>query len=162
MTTPYPDHPQLTGNFAPIRMECDLDDVIVRGDLPAELDITYYRNGPDPQFPPRGDHHWFAGDGMLHMFRIRGGRVRYRNRWARTAKWTLERREGRSLFNPFNPMDTDPVAEGVETDGLANTNVVWHGAGCWPSRKATRRSNSTRRRSTRRASGSLTNASKAR
>ena len=127
MTTPYPDHPQLTGNFAPIRMECDLDDVIVRGDLPAELDITYYRNGPDPQFPPRGDHHWFAGDGMLHMFRIRGGRVRYRNRWARTAKWTLERREGRSLFNPFNPMDTDPVAEGVETDGLANTNVVWHG-----------------------------------
>ena len=127
MTTPYPDHPQLAGNFAPIRMECDLDDVIVRGDLPADLDITYYRNGPDPQFPPRGDHHWFAGDGMLHMFRIRDGRVRYRNRWVRTVKWTLERREGRSLFNPFNPMDTDPVAQGVETDGLANTNVVWHG-----------------------------------
>ena len=127
MTTPYPDHPQLAGNFAPIRMECDLDDLIVRGDLPADLDITYYRNGPDPQFPPRGDHHWFAGDGMLHMFRIRDGRVRYRNRWVRTVKWTLERREGRSLFNPFNPMDTDPVAQGVETDGLANTNVVWHG-----------------------------------
>ena len=66
MTTPYPDHPQLRGNYAPIRMECDLDDVIVRGDLPADLDITYYRNGPDPQFPPTADHHWFAGDGMLH------------------------------------------------------------------------------------------------
>ena len=103
MTTPYPDHPQLTGNFAPIRMECDIDDVIVRGDLPADLDITYYRNGPDPQFPPRGEHHWFGGDGMLHMFRIRDGRVRYRNRWVRTVKWTVERREGRSLFSPPEP-----------------------------------------------------------
>ena len=127
MTTPYPDHPQLIGNFAPIRMECDIDDVIVRGELPPDLDITYYRNGPDPQFPPRGDHHWFAGDGMLHMFHIRDGRVRYRNRWARTVKWTLERREGRSLYNPFNPMENDPVTQGVLEDGLANTNIVWHG-----------------------------------
>ena len=127
MTTPYPAHPQLVGNYAPIRMECDIDDVIVRGELPADLDITYYRNGPDPQFPPRGGHHWFAGDGMLHMFRIQDGRVRYRNRWARTAKWNLERREGRSLYNPFNPLENDPVTQGMKEDGLANTNVVWHG-----------------------------------
>lgn len=127
MTTPYPDHPQLTGNFAPIRMECDLDDVIIRGEIPRDLSITYYRNGPDPQFPPKGDHHWFAGDGMLHMFVIEDGRVRYRNRWVRTVKWQLERRERRSLYNPFNPMGNDPVTQGVEEDGLANTNVVWHG-----------------------------------
>ena len=127
MTTPYPTHAQLMGNFAPIRMECDIDDVIVRGEFPADLDITYYRNGPDPQFPPRGNHHWFAGDGMLHMFRIRDGRVRYRNRWARTVKWTLERREGRSLYDPFNPPDNDPITQGVTEDGLANTNIVWHG-----------------------------------
>ena len=127
MTTPYPDHPQLQGNFAPIRMECDIDDVIVRGELPADLDITYYRNGPDPQFPPRAEHHWFAGDGMVHMFHVENGHVRYRNRWVRTAKWGLERREGRSLFNPFNPMDNDPVTQGVQEDGLANTNIVWHG-----------------------------------
>ena len=127
MTTPYPDHPQLTGNYAPIRMECDIDDVIVRGELPPDLDVTYYRNGPDPQFPPMGEHHWFAGDGMLHMFRIENGRVRYRNRWARTGKWKAERREGRSLVNPFNPMANDPAAAHAEDDGLANTNVVWHG-----------------------------------
>ena len=127
MTTPYPDHPQLTGNFAPIRMECDIDDVIVRGELPADLDITYFRNGPDPQFPPRGEHHWFAGDGMLHMFHIQNGRVRYRNRWVRTAKWALERREGRSLYNPFNPMENDPITQEAADEGLANTNVIWHG-----------------------------------
>ena len=127
MAAPYPDHPQLRGNYAPIRMECDIDDVIVRGELPADLDITYYRNGPDPQFPPMGEHHWFAGDGMLHMFNIHNGRVRYRNRWARTGKWIAERREGRSLVNPFNPMANDPAAAQAKDDGLANTNVVWHG-----------------------------------
>ena len=127
MTTPYPDHPQLQGNFAPIRMECDVDDVVVRGELPRDLDITYYRNGPDPQFPPRHDHHWFAGDGMLHMFRIQNGRVRYRNRWVRTGKWQAERREGRSLVNPFNPLQNDRAARGMQDDGLANTNIVWHG-----------------------------------
>ena len=40
MTTPYPGHPQLRGNYAPIRMECDIDDVIVRGELPRDLDIA--------------------------------------------------------------------------------------------------------------------------
>lgn len=109
-------------------MECDIDDVTVRGELPRDLDITYYRNGPDPQFPPMGDYHWFAGDGMLHMFRIQDGRVRYRNRWVRTGKWTIERREGRNLIDPFNPVLNDPAAADAERDGLANTNVVWHGS----------------------------------
>jgi carotenoid cleavage dioxygenase len=127
MTAPYPDHPQLRGNFAPLRMECDLEDVIVRGELPRELSVTYYRNGPDPQYPPRGSHHWFAGDGMIHMFRIEDGRVRYRNRWARTVKWRMERAAGRALFSAFDPAASDPSVAGVAEDGLANTNVVWHG-----------------------------------
>src|SRR6056297_2131377 len=127
MTHPYPDHPQLRGNFAPLRMEGDVADVVVRGDIPVDLSLTYYRNGPDPQFPPRGAHHWFGGDGMLHMFRLHQGRVSYRNRWARTVKWTHEREAHQALFNPFNPMENDPSVAGVEQDGLANTNVVWHG-----------------------------------
>ena len=128
MTTPYPKkHPQLKGNYAPLRMECDLDDMIIEGELPRDLNVTYFRNGPDPQFPPRGWHHWFAGDGMLHQFKIQDGRMRYRNRWARTVKWNLEREAGEALFNPFNPMESEPSVAMMETDGLANTNVVWHG-----------------------------------
>jgi len=127
MTSPYPNHPQLSGNFAPIRMECDVDDCIIEGELPSDLQGTYYRNGPDPQFPPLGHHHWFGGDGMVHMWQIDGGRVRYRNRWARTVKWTLERAAGRSLMNYFDPVRNDPSVAGVAEDGLANTNVVWHG-----------------------------------
>ena len=46
MAKPYPNHPQLRGNFAPIRMECDVADVIIRGEMPAELDVSYF-----PQWP---------------------------------------------------------------------------------------------------------------
>ena len=127
MAKPYPNHPQLRGNFAPIRMEADVSDVIVRGDLPTDLNVTYFRNGPDPQYAPRGDHHWFGGDGMLHRFHIQDGRVSYNNRWLRTVKWNLEHAAGEALFNPFNPFENDPSVAGVETDGLANTNVIWHG-----------------------------------
>ncbi|GIT39055.1 MAG: hypothetical protein Ct9H300mP8_02510 [Gammaproteobacteria bacterium] len=91
MTEPYPAHPQLQGNFAPIRMEADIDDLVIEGELPRSLEVAYYRNGPDPQFPPRGEHHWFAGDGMLHQFVIADGKVRYRNRWLQTVKWHKER-----------------------------------------------------------------------
>lgn len=127
MTQPYPDHPQLRGNYAPLRMECELNDVIITGEMPADLDISYYRNGPDPQFTPRGDYHWFGGDGMLHLFNISGGRVGYRNRWVRTTKFEMEREAGEALFNPMNPMANDERTHGVETNGLANTNVVFHG-----------------------------------
>lgn len=127
MTHLYPDHPYLKQNFAPIRMECDVHDLVVDGEVPRELDGTYYRNGPDPQYPPRGSHHWFAGDGMIHSFHFENGRVSYRNRWVRTVKWNRERTAGESLFDPFNPLNSDPSVMWMETDGLANTNIVWHG-----------------------------------
>ena len=38
-----------------------------------------------------------------------------------------EREAGRALFNPFNPLDQDPTVAGLETDGVANTNIIWHG-----------------------------------
>jgi carotenoid cleavage dioxygenase len=127
MAKPFPKHPNLVGGYAPIQMECDAPDLIIEGEVPKDLYGTFYRNGPNPQFAPRGDHHWFGGDGMVHAFHIENGKVSYRNRWARTKKWLLEHEAGHSLFNPLNPMDVDPSVQGVETDGVANTNIVWHG-----------------------------------
>ena len=37
MTTTYPSHPNLDGNYAPLRMECDLNDLIVEGEIPKDL-----------------------------------------------------------------------------------------------------------------------------
>ncbi len=127
MAKRFPDHPNLVGGFAPIQMECDAPDLIIEGEIPDGLSGTFYRNGPNPQFAPRGDHHWFAGDGMIHAFHIDSGRVSYNNRWVRTVKWHKEHEANQSLFGGFNPMDSDPSVMGLETDGLANTNVIWHG-----------------------------------
>ncbi len=127
MAQPFPHHPNLVGGFEPLRTECDAHDLVVEGEVPRELRGVFLRNGPNPQYAPRGDYHLFAGDGMVHGFYIEDGRVDYRNRWVRTVKFDKERAAGRALFSAMNPMDTDPSVQGLQTDGLANTNVVWHG-----------------------------------
>ena len=118
-------NPYLTGNFAPVRSEDDFDLEIV-GQIPAAISGAFYRNGPNPQFEPRGDYHWFGGDGMIHGFFVEGGKVAYRNRFVRTPKWELENSAGKAMFATFgNPMESDPSVFGKDS-GVANTNIVWH------------------------------------
>jgi carotenoid cleavage dioxygenase len=128
MSKPFPvDDPFLRGYYAPLHMECDAPNLPITGEMPRELDGWLYRNGPNPQFAPRGPYHWFSGDGMLHAFHIDNGRVSYRNRWVRTPKWELEHAEGEGLSGSFgNPRYTDPRVMKLNST-LANTNVVWHG-----------------------------------
>ncbi len=128
MALPFPADPYMQKGFAPIRFECDYAHLGIEGALPRELDGTFYRIGPNPQFAPRGRYNPLHGDGMVHAFRLRNGEVSYRNRWIRTRQWTLERAAGRSLFGaPGDPTGTDPDVAGLQTDGVANTNLVWHG-----------------------------------
>ncbi|MFN3512803.1 MAG: carotenoid oxygenase family protein [Phenylobacterium sp.] len=126
MAAPYPVDPLLSGPFAPIRMECDCADLILEGDLPRGLEGTLYRIGPNPQFAPRGAYNPLQGDGMIHAFRLEGGRVSYRNRWVRTRQWSLEREAGRALFATADPRDHDPSVAGVRSQGAANTHIVAH------------------------------------
>ena len=117
--------PYLSGNFAPVRSEDDFK-LAVQGEIPAGLSGAFYRNGPNPQFDPIDDYHWFSGDGMIHGFFVEGGQVHYRNRYARTPKWNLENAAGRALWGTFgNPMTSDPSVAGQD-GGVANTNILWH------------------------------------
>lgn len=117
-------NPFLAGNFAPLRSEDDYA-LEVAGDFPPGLRGAYYRNGPNPQFEPRGQYHWFTGDGMIHAFFVDGGEVAYRNRYVRTPKWRLEHATGKALFGGFDPRASHPSVVGKD-NGVANTNVVWH------------------------------------
>lgn len=127
MALPYPaDNPLLRGAFQPIRMECDYADLIVEGEIPADLNGALYRIGPNPQFAPRGAYNPLQGDGMIHAFHIADGRVAYRNRWVRTRQWTLEREAGRALFATANPADKDPSVAGIVSQGAANTHIIQH------------------------------------
>ncbi len=67
----------------------------VEGRLPAALAGTLYRNGPG-RFERDGlrKRCMLDGDGMLQAFRFDAGRVHYRNRFTRTAKWIEEEAEG--------------------------------------------------------------------
>ena len=131
MAEPMPaDNQFLNFPWGPIQMECDAHDLVVEGEIPADLNGTLYRNGPNQRWKPRGEYHLFAGDGMVHAFTIGGGKVDYRNRWVRTAKWNIEDREGRAVVNAMNPFDCEPeYGEFVldDKEGLANTALVWHG-----------------------------------
>src|SRR6516225_1106048 len=121
-------NPYLTRGFEPIDFECDYARLLIEGEVPAELNGTFYRIGPNPQFTPRGEYNPLGGDGMVHAFRIRDGRVSYRNRWIRTQQWKLEHYAGRALFGTSGiPSDSDPSVAGLLTDGVADTNLVWHG-----------------------------------
>jgi carotenoid cleavage dioxygenase-like enzyme len=129
MTEAMPDNRFLQGCFAPIDQEFALDDLPITGEVPRDLNGSFFRNGPNTQFPPRGEYHLFAGDGMTHVFHINDGKVGYRNRWIETAKYKLEKDLKRSVINPMNPFDCE---EGYmdfvfsDKDGLANTACVWH------------------------------------
>lgn len=131
MAQPFPHHPNLEGGFAPIHMECDYPDLVVEGEVPRELNGAFFRNGPNPQFAPRGDYHLFGGDGMIHGFYIEDGKISYKNRYVETVKYKTEKEAGKSLWSAFNPMDNDESVQGMETDGLANTNIVPHAGKLW-------------------------------
>jgi len=77
MAKPFPDDTYLSRGFEPIRMECDCADLVIEGEMPADLEGSYYRVGPNPQFAPRGPYNPLAGDGMVHAFHIRSGRASY-------------------------------------------------------------------------------------
>jgi carotenoid cleavage dioxygenase len=128
MTQPFFNHPYLSGHHEPVRFEATAPDLIVDGDLPADLAGVFYRNGPEPLYPTReGDYHWFDGDGMVYAMHFQDGRVSLRNRWVRTEKFELEKAAGRRLFGMFgNPMTTDPSVQGKHYN-TGNTNIILHG-----------------------------------
>lgn len=129
MAIPFPsDHPYLSKGFEPIRFECEYADLLIEGELPKELRGSLYRIGPNPQFAPRGAYNPLLGDGMIHAFHFSDERISYRNRWVRTQQWLRERAAGQALFaTSGNSRDGDPQVAGLQTDGVANTHLAWHG-----------------------------------
>ena len=66
-----------------------LDDL--DGAIPADLEGTFFRNGPGRQ--RIGDTkygHWFDGDGMLCAFTFAEGKAHFKNAYVRTPKYVDE------------------------------------------------------------------------
>ena len=69
--------------MAPVEQEVTAFDLPVTGEIPAELEGRWLRNGPNPTGGPDAPAaHWFVGSGMVHGVRLRGGKAEwYRNRF---------------------------------------------------------------------------------
>ena len=123
----FPDIPMFQGINAPSRIELDLEDLEVEGEIPRELDGAFYRIAPDHQYPPRfADDVPFNADGTVSRFLFVSGRVHLRHRYVRTERFRLERAAGRALYGKYrNPFTDDPSVAG-KSRNLANTTpLVW-------------------------------------
>jgi carotenoid cleavage dioxygenase-like enzyme len=129
MSHHFPAEPMYSGFSAPSRFEADILDLeVVQGEVPKELNGTFYRVQPDPVWPPKmGKDIPLNGDGMITMFRFENGSVDFKCRYVRTEKFEAERKARRALFGTYrNPYTDDPSVEGLSR-GTANTSVLWHG-----------------------------------
>uniref|UniRef100_A0A7N0U015 Carotenoid cleavage dioxygenase 4 n=2 Tax=Kalanchoe fedtschenkoi TaxID=63787 RepID=A0A7N0U015_KALFE len=134
----------LSDNFAPVEELPPTRCEVISGSLPSCLDGVYIRNGPNPQFLPRGPYHLFDGDGMLHSIRISKGEATFCSRYVRTYKYKVEKAMGSpvipNVFSGFNGL-TASAARGslaafraltgqfnpVNGIGLANTSLAHFG-----------------------------------
>ncbi|GAA5105213.1 carotenoid oxygenase family protein [Nocardia iowensis] len=125
MTTADNEH----RDYIPLYDEYDYDIDEVAGALPEDLRGTLYRNGPG-KLDAGGQQlgHLFDGDGMLSMFSITDGKVRYRNRFVRTKHY---RKSLTSTGAPYRALGTMRPG-GILANALqfpanvANTGVVMH------------------------------------
>jgi carotenoid cleavage dioxygenase len=123
----FPDTPVYQGFHHPCRFEGNIFDLEVDGEIPDAIKGTFYRCGPDPQFPPLlGTDVRFNGDGIVTAFRFENGHVDFSSRYVRTDKFKLERAARRALFGAYrNPFTDDPSVRG-KIRGTANTHVMFH------------------------------------
>ena len=129
LVTNHLDQPMLRDLFVPVDDELDVGALAITGTLPAALEGTFMRVGPNPRFEPLGRYHMFDGDGMLHSVVLRDGTASYRNRWIRTAALAAEERAGRALYGglgQFHMPDPSEVGDAGPMKNPANTNIVRH------------------------------------
>ena len=117
-------NPYLQGLYSPVQEEITATELKVKGTIPTDFAGAYYRNGPNPQNSPKGMHHWFDGDGMLHAIYFENGKAEYRNRYVRTQDFEAERKgtlKKHGIFVEATENDSTTVYKDT-----ANTDVIMH------------------------------------
>jgi carotenoid cleavage dioxygenase len=123
----FPDDIVFRGYASPVRIEADVHDLEVVGQIPVELNGAYFRNSADHCYPPLlGKDIFLNGDGMVHCVRFENGHADLKTRYVRTEKFKLERQARRALFGAYrNPFTDAPEVAGRDNN-TANTSILWH------------------------------------
>jgi carotenoid cleavage dioxygenase-like enzyme len=127
MAKPFPNTMDFAGWNAPSRIECDIYDLVTEGSVPEEINGSWYRSIPDPQYSPMmGDDTFLSGDGMVSLFRFENGHVDFKMRYVKTERWKAERSARRSLYGLYrNPFTDDPSVKGKPRN-VNNTTPIYH------------------------------------
>jgi carotenoid cleavage dioxygenase len=125
----FPATEVFQGFNRPSRIEGDVHDLEVTGQIPADIDGTFFRIQPDHRFPPlyESDIH-FNGDGNVTAIRISGGEAHFKQRYVHTDRYDHETRHKKALFGKYrNPYTDNEAVKGVIRTA-ANTNIFfWRG-----------------------------------
>lgn len=125
----FPATETFQGFNRPSRIEGDVHDLEVTGEIPADIDGTFFRIQPDHRFPPlyESDIH-FNGDGNVTAIRLSKGRAHFRQRYVHTDRYEHESKHGKALFGKYRNPYTDNEAVNGVIRTAANTNIFfWRG-----------------------------------
>lgn len=119
----------MQGDFEPARFDSSVYDCEVVGELPADLDGTFYRACAEWLYPPKFvDDSPFAADGIITSFRIANGSCDFLSRYIETPRYLANKAARRQLFGYYrNPFTHEPEIQGKynTADTVSNTNVIW-------------------------------------
>lgn len=122
-------NPFHTGVNAPTRFDAEVASCVVRGEVPRQLDGTFYRISCDPIFANRnGKDAWINADGNIHAWRFSNGVVDFKQKYVRSPRFVYERAAREPLFGTYrNPYSGDErVFNDIQSPG--NTHIHhWHG-----------------------------------
>jgi all-trans-8'-apo-beta-carotenal 15,15'-oxygenase len=98
----------------------------LEGKIPAAFTGSFYRNGPARHdFAGQRYHHWFDGDGMVHRYHIANGKIEYRARFIRTAKFNAEEAAGKFLYDGGGTLlNKEGTGAGPDSINPANINIL--------------------------------------
>ncbi len=126
--TEFPQTPDYMGLNKPVGAEFDVEDLVVEGTIPAEVEGCFFRAVPDPAFPPFMEDGGaiLSSDGMISAIRFAGGKASTSMRYVQTARHQAEAAAGEALFGKYrNPFTDKPSVKDVDRT-VANTTPIWH------------------------------------
>ncbi|KAF2016392.1 lignostilbene-alpha,beta-dioxygenase isozyme III [Aaosphaeria arxii CBS 175.79] len=125
----FPDTGFFQGFNKPSRLEADIFELETTGEIPKDINGTFYRIQPDHRFPPlfEEDIH-FNGDGSVSAFRFENGHVDFRQRYVHTDRFKAETKARKALLGKYrNPYTDNEMVKGIIRTA-SNTNITfWRG-----------------------------------
>ena len=124
--TRFPTSGFFQGPEKPCRFEAEVYNCVVRGTIPTQIDGTYYRCMPDPQWAPLYEDDVFInGDGCIDAVRIQDGHADFKQKFVRTEKFVIERAARQSIYGKYRNRYTDDPRVKHRVHSTANTHIIY-------------------------------------